>query len=710
MNYSRNIIIISFCLISASIAFSQNPKLFFSQTDIDGIKNTINLNTDNQMVWNDVRARAYEYQDINTVYYFNTTDVKQGALKFIRSNQWPILAGRVLSAQCEALGPVYWLTGESKYGVRGKEVFLAFIRQLPVNSPQTSDFIALARGELMRGLAQGYDWFSPLMTDSERIEAAAACRAYVEYELQQALVPAWYVPYSNWTGVAVGGAGMLALAISDEFPNDAPAWIGQCKDLINGFFENSFGADGEFSEHGYIEYAMVNVSLFADALFRYDGTELFANPNFAKSTKWLIYEMLPGASSIESRNDTGYPKSDGIYAFAQPWGLRMAKVNNDGFASYIWRESKKVMCVDFPCAELKHSTTAGYSIFRVLWVNQVAPVVPSPESLPTCKFFARRGLSIWRTGWTTSDIFFSIESGQPFPVTHDQADAGSFNLYAFGHQWAVDAGYGNLKQPDDRSQGASHNIVQIDGKSQALAGAGLVVGGVSRNYEETATYAYVLCDATEGYNYSVTRVTDSYLTEHVQSDLASGAEKVLRHSIYVKPSGGATAYFVLFDDIVQDSEQHMFKWQMLTDPQSVVSFEGKTAKLAYLENCLVVKMNAAADGRWKAGEKTFTDGRQPATFKTIEYETTAANPYFAAVLIPVKGSNAIPQVYFYNQSDSTKVIVEWENRVDTMTLKHNSAKPEILMMDKTLALDKLSIMMSQWMMCSDPQIVGCVRN
>ena len=172
----------------------------------------------------------------------------------------------------------------------------------------------------MRGLAQGYDWFSPLMTEGERAEAAAVCRQYIEYEHEQALIPSWYVPYSNWTAVAIGGAGMLACAVTDQYPEDSPQWINQCKELINDFFEHSFGIDGDFSEHGYIEYAMVNAALFADAIRSYDGTELLAHQHFINAAKWLVYEMLPGSTVIESRNDTGYPKSDGVYSFAQPWG------------------------------------------------------------------------------------------------------------------------------------------------------------------------------------------------------------------------------------------------------------------------------------------------------------------------------------------------------------------------------------------------------
>jgi len=401
-NVLKQILLAAVLLSSAAAA----PSLFFAVDDLPVLRERCRSFSN---VWNDVLARADQFSNPDSG-YFIPADHPEEKIRWMLGKHWPKLSGRILSIQAEALGPAYGLTGEMRYGERGRALLLAYAERFSRFGPMMQKVDSLGHGETMRGLAEAYGFFGSLLSPEERVKVLAVCREYIETQLAEAEAPAWYNPNSNWQSVTISGAGLLALAVRDDFPAEAPGWIARCTKLIESYLDASFGPDGDYAEHGYIEYAMANLVLFADALTRQGGPELFAHPHLRRCTEWLVQEMLPGTTAIEPRKDSGWPKEGG-YKMAMPWALRMARVNHDGLSRWLW-DQVDASSNDFPCVQCNHSDTEGLSFFRILWANHVVPISPEQAGVPRSGFFRRRGLSVWRTGRGANDAFFSIEAGK----------------------------------------------------------------------------------------------------------------------------------------------------------------------------------------------------------------------------------------------------------------------------------------------------------
>jgi len=221
--------------------------------------------------------------------------------------------------------------------------------------------------------------------------------------------------------------------------------------------------------------------------------------------------------------------------------------------------------------------------------------------------------------------------------------------------------------------------VQIDGKSQALVGAGNVVGGESRNYTETPQSCSVLCDATDAYNFYETRRNNgTFDVERHTGDLAAGVEHARRHALYVKPSGGASAYLVLCDDIQKDSKVRNYSWQMVADPNKELVFSGNRATLRDKAsgNRMEIWGWAETPVEWKEAPLAFADGRSPKYLRKILLETQAASPGFVTLLCPLQKDAASPHVGFESDGQAVRVIVEWPKRIDTIVWNKTGA-PEL---------------------------------
>lgn len=587
----------------------------------------------------DLLFRAGQMSDSESRFYLNPADLEKTIRSHIsRSWGWPKQAGRILAGQVETLGTAAAVTQNPALLRHGAEVLLSFADLFPLDSDVMSGQGGLTFGEFNRGLAMAYAFFSPAMTADERAKAAVFCRSYVEAALAEAETPAWFYPYSNWLGVSIGGTGMLSLALEDAYPDLAPGWIERCRSMLSDFLDRSYDPGGAFSEHGYINYAMVNLIPFAEGLAARGDASLLRHSSLKKAIDWLTVDSIPGGTQLEPRNDSNYGQPGDNRTCATPWLLLLAREYQNGLALRLWNQSiLDEHGNDFPLVQWKHSDSKGISPQRVIWdASKVAAEAP-PEK-PMHRFYRRRGLALWRDGFDTNDFFFSIECGRPFPTTHDQGDGNHFNLYCDGVAWATDAGYGNKKKKNDRSQGRAHSVVQIDGKSQALVGGGLTCGGETLAVEDCEEYGYFLGDATDGYNFSLKRLPDSLDAERITDGSAAGSRRVLRHAVIVKGRSGIRPYVVLFDDVQQDGLEHTFTWQMLTEEAHQVEIDSNRLRLLSGAAHLDVHLFAQAPGSWTSGTIKFADGRDPEAFRKVRYSTKAVSPRFVSVLLP--GSDA----------------------------------------------------------------------
>jgi len=434
--------------------------------------------------------------------------------------------GRRLTEWVETLGFAYQLTGDERFGREGARL-LATVSDLPPDEPPVGPgAFAGARGDILRAMAIGYDWLYAAMTDEQRQVVAAMMARYVEDILGEA-PDAWWMPYHNFIGVAVGACGAAAIVLAERFPERTGDWREQCVQLIELWLGSGFDEQGAYLEGvGYSFYGLDNATLFMDGLARAGGQHLFAHPHLQRFPHFLAQSLLPGERVFDARNDSGYTTGTARVM------LRLAGAGLP-LARWLWQR------------------TGGANArepWAIIWANDVPPASPAEAGEPLAALFPGRGLAVFRTGWDAGDLMFSVEAGEYFPITHDQADKGHFTLYGRGGRWAIDSGYGNNREPEGKAQTVAHNCVLIDGRGQAITGASYGTDGAILAYEATGEVGYALADATEAY------------LRNNRGDVGVALQRAHRHCFFVRPGDGAPGYAIVVDDISVDGAEHEYDW------------------------------------------------------------------------------------------------------------------------------------------------------
>ncbi len=644
-----------FILLLAVSFFCMNcfsaPELFFGVEDIPMIKERIN-HPDFAYIWEENFGIANEYLNPASKMYCDPE-------KFIE--QWH-KAGwydRMVHSRVEILAFATLITGDRKYA----DVAVRIL-ELAARSQKTDE----EQNVPHRSYAMGLDWCSEYMSAEQKKVITEAAAEFVRLKSQIVFSKdTWWYPYHNWIGVDIGAAGMIALKLRDEYPQQSQQWIRRCNEAIGAWFRNGYDRNGAQVEGTqYYGFGFTNALRYAIAQKRITGVDILAGSEIEKLPNFLAMSLLPGDTEFDARNDSHYGGVDFaestmfIYAFKSPL---MAWLRENTCKTKYSRD------FGYP------QGTRGYAAQRMLWETDVAPLSPEQLGIKKDQFYEQRGLAIWRTGWEKDDIMYSIEAGKFFPVTHNQADKGHFTLYGMGYRWAPDPGYGNNRTLGGRSQSDGHNLVLVNGKGQSLSGAGVGTNGEMIRWYSDDKYGYALADCTEAYNKTISaenhETSDWWqlVGKDADKDSASldAVEHAYRHSVYMKPCGDRPAYVVLFDDIKTPQEKNSYTWQMITWPD--IKFDTSGEKIVLVpdnknEDNPRLELYVDAANRSVATDiYTPGDNRKPVSYPRLRVETTEVdNPKFASVLLPLKSGVESPKVNFTRrQNGSVGVVVEWKS-------------------------------------------------
>ena len=540
-------------LIIAAVAVPANaaPQLFFSKLDLPAIRARVEK-PQHAKEWQKILTRAKAYSDPESKDYADPENLYTRKAPSEQVSQQrldavlPHVIGQTLTKRMEALGLAYQITGDKRFGRHGARVLVGACRDYPVTLTPMAKGFAGGRGDTMYGLALGMDLLSECLTPEERAIVAPACRDYLNVFVEEFNNPkVWWYRVHNYNGVNGGAAGCLALTLRKDFPEESPVWIAEASKIVQRWLSNGFDADGAGLEGiGYAAYGLANSTVFGDALRRNGMGDFFDHPVYKNFPVFLALSKLPGERAFDARNDSQY-------AGFRISLLKLADVTGNGLYRWLWDEAG-----------------TGGSSLNFLWANDARPVSPKEAGVPRAAHFRGRGLCVWRTGWGKDSVMFSVEAGPYYPITHNQGDKGHFTLYGLGFRWATDSGYSNGHEEEGRGQTLAHSCVLIDGKGQALSGAGYGTNGRVLTFEDHARFGYALMDAKEAY------------TKNNRGIAGAGARRALRHALFVYPHQGAPAYAVVCDDIEKDDSAHEFTWQMMAANSCETTLEGATAVLA----------------------------------------------------------------------------------------------------------------------------------
>ncbi len=516
-------------LLICPTAFAE-PILWFGKDDLPRLQERAGEEP-LARVWADTLRNAEQLCTPGGHSYADPARIDEGPAHEMRVQVLGHHFGRRLTTWMETIGFAYQLTGDERFGHHGALLLEAAARKLPATDPDIAAGFAGARGDIMRGLAVGYDWLGEAMTPEQKALWAETAADYVRKMTEEvSREQIWWRPYHNFMGVAMGATGMLALLLQESHPDEAAQWIDLSAAMIQRWLDSGFDERGAYVEGTtYGAYGLSNAIRFADALRRNGGPDLLVHPHLGEVPRFYAMSLLPGEALYDARNNANYA------GFGDPALLRIAGAHDCGLARWLWER-----------------TGGGSSVFRIIWENDVAPLDPLAAGAPLAEHFEGRGLCIWRTGWDADDVMFSIEAGPYYPTTHNQADEGHFTLYGLGQRWAIDSGYGNTGLPGGRDQSVAHSCVLINGEGMARSGAGRGTHGELVQYHNDEVYGYALADATEAYN------------RNHRGEPGVGVEHARRHALFMRPSAGAPAYAVVLDDIRKDDAEHEYTWVMHT--------------------------------------------------------------------------------------------------------------------------------------------------
>lgn len=398
------------------------------------------------------------------------------------------------------LGLAWRLTGKTTYLERARAELVAAARFADWNP---SHFLDVA--EMTAAVGVGYDWFYSALDEPTR---TLLREAILEKGLKSSLKHnSWTRVTNNWNQVCNAGMAIGALALAESEPTLATELIARAIDTVPSAM-HEYAPDGAYPEGpGYWGYGTSFNVLLISALESTLGSDygLAAQPGFLATADYYLHVVGPSGYYF-NYSDAG--RGGKGTAPAMFW-----------FAAR--RQQPYLLWHEWPAIAPAAGTRAARSGDRVdamalLWL---APGQPKPPEPPTRSWSARgpNPVAFHRSGWDRQASFVAIKGGSA-SLNHAHMDVGAFVMDAAGLRWADDLGmqdYNSLESKGIKLWGkaqdaerwnifrlgtSSHNVLQVDGQQQQVAGnAPIVFTGEGRTVVDlTTVYTGQLARARRG--------------------------------------------------------------------------------------------------------------------------------------------------------------------------------------------------------------------
>jgi hypothetical protein len=523
------------------------PKLFFEKNELALLRERIEQ-PEFAFLWQENLELAQAYIDPASEHYVDP----ESFIEEWRHTAW---YARPVHARIEVLGFATLMTGDRRYADHAIAIMVEAARLEHPEREQASPH---------RAYAMVLDWCRPYMSDDQKAIIVGAATDFVRHKTQVAFSEnTWWFPYHNWMGVDMGAAGLIALALREEFPDEYKIWMRRVNEGIETWLRSSFDhRGGQVEGTQYYQFAFSNVLRYLIALKRLEGLDLLSASKAAHLPNFLAMSLLPGEDVFDARGSANF----GGMKFVE--STMFALLTECPLMLWLREQAADKFERDY-----RYPNTRGFVPQRLLWQSHdVTPKSPEEMGIPKAQLFDQRGLAIWRTGWTKNDIMFSVESGPFHRVTHNVADKGHFTLYGLGYRWATDPG---MRRPLTEF----HNCILINGKGQMPSGSGLGTNGRLIRWHDQADFGYALLDSTEAYNQNIADQRHEQSQWWLDRGTPREAQKrqlvrhVYRHTLFIKPNGERPAYVIIFDDVNAVEERSDFTWQMVTWPNLSYSMQ-----------------------------------------------------------------------------------------------------------------------------------------
>ncbi len=542
------------------------------------------------------------------------------------------LEGRLTSAviPIEILAAAYQITGDERYGRHAAKALVNAARALDADNAVLNSGFYYTRTFYVRALAFGYDWLWPLLAPEERRDVKTTLLGFV----LQIHADSWTAGWGrrplhrvwNWNPGLVSCAGLGMLALEGETTAAEKAVLFDLRRHLRDYLTLGIDADGACHEGpNYIAYGIGAGPEFAECLREQGRGDLFTETNWKLIPPWLTAEMLPDHRRWNNLSDCGHGQGPSpVYSYTCG---RLSELSRSAAAvpgerlspsepllaskDFLWQfaETPGPRLLSYPALaslmgwvwedglDRRIASSSAPSVLAYLLFHEPCPVAKDPAALlPDALHFRGRGLAVSRTGYGSNDLLFAVEAG-PHAAGHDQADKGSFTLYGYGADLAIDSGYGNDGEALKSGSSHAHNMVLINGEGQPMNWHNQSSGHIS-GYLHGSLLDWVRVDAREAW-------AVRYDGEWRPQPAAEPLDKALRHFLFVRGHGAVPPYLVVMDDIRKDGKPADYTW--LWHIPAGMRFKAAAGSWSAVPMQLSGSVLTTASGRPRGGARfTFT--------------------------------------------------------------------------------------------------------
>ena len=519
------------------------------------------------------------------------------------------------------------------------------------------------------GIALGYDWLYGALTPSER--ASVRERLGREADTQHRRITQERVWWRNqyFQNHSHSNTAALAFAAAALWGEDerAAAWLATAE----RFFEKTFSvlpADGSSLE-GYAyagyggEYLLLYALLARDLL----NADFSDSPWARHFPEYLVQGLLPRRTPDEWAMTFGDAPRRGWTSTAQHL-FTLARLHRDAAAQWMARETVNL-----------RSTGLGSRGFMMLLGYD--PTVPAadPASFPTFAHFPEIEQVMMRSSWTGPDATLvgfkcgpfmgrtlSKDAVYDYGTGHQDADAGSFQLFSHGAFLAIDPLYTGQERTEDHSTMLFKRHGQLGEQAAFGSMEALRFAHFPEIVHATTTdrYDYVVGDVTRAYHPSL------------------GLQRFVRHLLFVKPD-----VLVVADEIAlrEEGGVHDFPPEALetaggltharngyvVGPQgeAFVTFAGEagTYRIAavYLDNVPGAgRYSFAVDGRTVHEWTSRNEDRDDNLIAVSEPVTLVRGSRVAFRAAPMSAGTRLTKLSIFSETVKTPLEAEWLLHLD----------------------------------------------
>jgi hypothetical protein len=417
-----------------------------------------------------------------------------------------------------------FVTGDERLTAKGVDLLMAACAHDRWSSALSEDGrqvgsrqpAGLDTARMTIAVATAYDLLYPQLTDEQRTRVR---QALVRNGIRP-LMQGWEVDAggasaeqgqpstSNATMVCAGSAGVAALAVLGEEP-EATQWVQIARDYTRAWLRdrgNDWFADaastrdqpasapesgpvdaapdlngGRGNRTACLHDAVWAVCCFADGLSRQTGEDLFelVPRDVLEQTAWTLMAWPESSGARRTSEGASYAgegaSSHGVRSSLMALGdcgasdafpllyAAMTRHRRDALAAWL-------------CARV---APIPRDIRELVWLDENVPA-DTPDTAIPMRAFPGIGQVAMRNGWGPNTPAGAIT----FRQNRDHLDLGTFCLFGCGQPTLVESGSpacGSVIQDKYSPQSMAHNLVLVDGKSQAPADGQLLAAvGTSR--------------------------------------------------------------------------------------------------------------------------------------------------------------------------------------------------------------------------------------